>query len=268
MPLIDTHCHVSPLWYEPVASLLTQMDRNGIDHAVLIQMQGQYDNDYQFDCVRRHPGLFAPVVCLDTDAPDAPATLERLAAQGASGVRLLATTRSPGDDPLLLWRVAARLRLPVSCAGSGTTFGTPEFAALVAALPDLTIVIEHLGSVAAPDADDRAAAARRATFALARFPNTRIKVTGLGEFCRRVVPVVGDFPFARPLPPYLAEAHAAFGPTRMMWGSDYPPVSGREGYTNALHLTMAELARLPRYTDADRDQIFGGTALTTFPPRP
>lgn len=264
MPIIDTHCHASPVWYEPVESLLFQMERNGVDGAVLIQMQGQFDNAYQFACARRYPGKFAPVVCLDTDAPDAVAELERLAAQGASGVRFLATTRSAGDDPLALWRAAARLGLPVSCAGSGATFSTVEFAALVAALPELTIVIEHLGSVSRADDDAQEAAARRATFALARFPNTRLKVTGLGEFCRRVVPVPGEFPFARPLPPYLAEAYAAFGPARLMWGSDYPPVAGREGYTNALRLTMGELATIPGHTDAARDQIFGGTALDVF----
>jgi predicted TIM-barrel fold metal-dependent hydrolase len=52
-----------------------------------------------------------------------------------------------------------------------------------------------------------------------------------------------------------------------MWGSDYPPVSGREGYTNALRLPMAELARIPGCGDAERDQIFGGTAQSIFPLR-
>lgn len=267
MPFIDSHCHVSPIWYEPVEVLLAQMERNGVGGAVLIQMQGQFDNDYQFDCVRRFPGRFAPVVALDTDAPDAPQTLERLAAQGASGVRFSATTRSAGDDPLLLWRTAARLGLPISCAGSAATFSAPEFAALIAALPALPIVLEHLGAISRPDEDEATAAARRRVFDLARFPHVAIKVTGLGEFCCRAAPIVGDVSFAHPLPDYLERVYRAFSPGRMMWGSDYPPVSAREGYTNALRLPLAEFARIPDCGEAEREQIFGGTARRIFPLR-
>src|SRR5216683_6890289 len=106
MLIVDSHCHVSDCWYEPVESLLDQMERNGVEKAILIQMQGQANNAYQAACVRQYPGRFASVVVVDTDRPDAPATLARLAAEGASGVRLRAAARSPGDDPLAIWRTA------------------------------------------------------------------------------------------------------------------------------------------------------------------
>jgi L-fuconolactonase len=264
MAIVDSHCHASPAWYEPVESLLAQMERNGVDGAVLIQIQGQTDNDYQFDCVRRYPGRFAPVVLLDVTRPDAPRTLERLAERGASGVRLGAAARSLGDDPLALWRAAARLGLAVSCAGTSAEFVADDFARLVEALPDLPIVIEHLGSVSRPDEDEAQRAARRRVFELARYPSLYIKVPGLGEFCQRVLPVAEPFPFARPLPPYLELAYASFGPRRMLWGSDYPPVSGREGYRNALRLVQEQFAAK---SEEDRDLIFGGTALSVFPLR-
>lgn len=264
MPIIDSHCHVSPHWYEPVESLLWQMERYGVSGAVLIQMQGQTNNDYQFDCVRRFPGRFAPVVIVDAARPDAPDALARLVEEGASGVRLGATTRSPGDDPLAIWRAAARLGLAVSCAGTSAEFAADEFAGLAAALPELPIVIEHLGSVSRPDADEARAALRERVFALARFPNLLIKIPGLGEFCRRAVPVREPFPFAEPIPPLLDLALDTFGPSRMMWGSDYPPVSSREGYGNALRLPMDRFAGLGQ---DDRDRIFGGTALAIFPTR-
>ncbi len=268
MPIIDSHCHVSPVWYEPVESLLFQMERNGVDGAILIQMQGQTDNAYQFACVRRFPGRFAPVVVIDTDRPDAPRELERLAGEGASGVRLKATTRSPGDDPLALWRAADRLGLAVSCAGSSADFASDEFARLVEALPGLPIVIEHLGSVSQPDADEAVRAARLRVFDLARYPNLSIKVPGLGEFCRRALPPTDPFPFEQPIPPYLELALEGFGPSRVMWGSDYPPVSGREGYRNALRLPQERFERIAALSQGDRDRIFGGTALSVFPLRP
>ncbi|HET8629267.1 MAG TPA: amidohydrolase family protein [Thermomicrobiales bacterium] len=267
MPVVDSHCHASPVWYEPVESLLSEMERNGVDHAILIQMQGQFDNDYQFECVRRYPGRFASVVVVDVARPDAPETLARLAERGASGLRLKPTDRSPGADPLAIWRAAQRLGLAVSCLGSSADFAADEFARLVEALPDLRVVIEHLGSSNRPDADDAQRALRRRVFGLARYPNVFIKVPGLGEFCERAMPVRQPFPFQEPVPPLLAEAYAAFGPRRMMWGSDFPPVSSREGYRNALRLPREHLAGLPGVAADDLDQIFGGTALSVFPLR-
>ncbi|MDQ2787650.1 MAG: amidohydrolase family protein [Chloroflexota bacterium] len=264
MIVVDSHCHVSLSWYEPVETLLFQMDRYGVSHAVLVQMQGQTNNDYQFACVRRYPGRFAPVVVVDTERADAPGTLQRLAEQGASGVRLRAMARSPGDDPLAIWHTAGRLGLAVSCFGSSAEFASDGFAALVQSLPEVTIVLEHLGSHSRPDTTDSERALRQHVFALARFPNTAIKITGLGEFCHRVMPVTEPFPFTRPIPPYLQQAYDAFGPRRMMWGSDYPPVDAREGYSNALHGPMEALADR---SEEERALIFGGTARAIFPPR-
>ncbi len=264
MIVVDSHCHVSRSWYEPVETLLFQMERYNVAHAVLVQMQGQTNNDYQFDCVRRYPGRFAPVVVVDTEQPDAPETLRRLAEQGASGVRLRATTRSPGDDPLAIWRAAGRLGLSVSCFGSSTEFASDDFAELVQSLSEVNIVIEHLGSHSHPDADAAERVQREQAFALARFPNAFIKITGLGEFCQRAIPVTEPFPFVQPIPPYLRQAYDAFGPRRMLWGSDYPPVDAREGYGNALHGTMDQFADA---SEEDRALIFGGTARALFPPR-
>jgi L-fuconolactonase len=264
MMIVDSHCHVSLSWYEPVETLLFQMERYGVSHAVLVQMQGQMNNDYQFACVRRYPGRFAPVVVVDTDRPDVPETLQRLAEQGASGVRLRATTRSPGDDPLAIWHAAGRLGLAVSCFGSSAEFAADAFAALVSSLPDVTFVIEHLGGHSQADTDDAERTVRQQVFALARFPNTSIKIPGLGEFCQRAMPVTEPSPFVQPIPPYLRQVFDAFGPRRMMWGSDYPPVDAREGYGNALHGTLAQFADI---SEADRALIFGGTARAIFPPR-
>ncbi len=44
MPIVDSHCHAATSRYEPIDVLLRQMDRIGIDQAVLIQMNGQADN--------------------------------------------------------------------------------------------------------------------------------------------------------------------------------------------------------------------------------
>ena len=261
MPVVDSHTHVARSWYEPIETLLFEMDRNGVDQAVLIQMRGQTDNRYQAECVRRYPGRFASVGIVDTTRPDAEQALERLVAEGHSGVRFHLPIRSPGPDPLAIWRAAERLGLPVSCGGNSALFASPEFAQAVEAVPRLPIVVEHLGHVNHPVDDPEQEALRRRVFELARFPNLYLKIHGLGEFCRRAMPPTEPFPFVQPIPPLLEDAYRAFGANRMMWGSDFPPVAVREGYRNALRLPMERLAHLPR---AERDQIFGGTAARVF----
>ena len=50
----------------------------------------------------------------------------------------------------------------------------------------------------------------------------------------------------------------AFGPQRVMWGSDYPPVSRREGYDNSLKVPMDYLGGS---SEEERAWIFGEAAL-------
>ena len=139
--IVDSHCHASQAWYGPVESLVYEMDRNGVERAILIQIAGEYDNSYQLACVRQHPDPLASVVHLDAATAAAPAELERLAVAGAVGVRLGASIRTPGDDPLAIWRTAGRLGLAVSCYRSGTDPSLVE--EIVTTLPDLRLVLEH-----------------------------------------------------------------------------------------------------------------------------
>jgi L-fuconolactonase len=261
MMIVDAHCHVSPHWFEPVESLLFQMDRNGVGCAVLVEDWLHTSHEYHRDCLARFPGRFAWVAAMEVAPPDAPETLMRLAEMGACGVRLRQSTRSPGDDPLAVWRTAARLGLSVSCSGRNACYASTKFLDLVQALPDLPIVIEHLGSGNFPEAEPLPPDARRNIFDLARFPNVYLKIHGLGEFCPRAVPATQPFPFAQPIPPLLDLACEAFGTERMMWGSDYPPVSAREGYANALRFTLEQLAARSR---RDKELIFGGTARRLY----
>ena len=109
MHIVDSHCHVSPVWFEPVETLLFQMDRHGVAQAVLTQLLGQFDNTYQQRCVTSYPGRFASIVAVDPAAAHACGQLQRLATEGASGVRLRPEMRSIGADPYNIWRTAAQM---------------------------------------------------------------------------------------------------------------------------------------------------------------
>ena len=258
MPIIDTHCHAATIWFHAVETLLDQMNRNGVDHAVLIQIRGMRDNAYLVECLRRFPGKFSAVVTLDPNSPDSPAQLEGLVKEGVEGIRLHASARSPGGDPLVIWRKAQDLDIPVSCQGGLPDFSNDDFAAIFQELPKLKIIIEHLGR----GGDDSSPTwdTYRKVLALSRYPNAYMKIPGLGEFCQRPMPFVQPFPFGE-IPPLIEMAVEAFGAKRLMWGSDFPPSASREGYHNALQWPME---RVKYASEADRDWVFGNTAATIW----
>lgn len=238
--------------------LLHEMDANGVEKATLVQVRGQFDNRYVIECVRRFPARFCAVVGVDTDRPDAPETLARWVREGAVGVRLGPAVRSPGSEPLAIWRKAAELEIPVTAFGSPGEFTSPGFEHLLTELPNLPIIIEHLGRIGRDEAHPYPRF--RKILALARYPNAYIKIHGLGEICPRPMPFPEPMRFEN-IPPFMEMAYEAFGAGRIMWGSDFPPVAGREGYRNALQWPMEHIAFR---SDADRHWIFGRTALSLF----
>lgn len=111
---------------------------------------------------------------------------------------------------------------------------------------------------------------------LAECPNVYIKMTGLNELARRPSalpetyserfyddPVSSKNQFGQPgVPPFLRMAINAFGANRIMWGSDFPPVAGREGYRNALSGVVDD----PALTVEEVEWIAGKTAQQVFKP--
>lgn len=260
--VVDSHCHASTNWLSPVESLLCEMDRNRVEQAVLTQLLGDADNSYLFECARRFAGRFAVVVWVDSRERGAVQQLERLIEAGASGVRLAATDRCDGPDPLALWRAASRLGVTVTVRGEPGEFLARDFLVVLESLPGLRVVVEHLGTCKVPHTDPAHHDLQTKVLGLARFPNVHLKIHGLGEFCLKAGPPFGMFPFARPLPPLLNVAFDSFGPHRLIWGSDYPLVAAREGYSNSLELPMAEMASISK---RDVPAIFGETARMLFP---
>ena len=236
------------------------MDRCGVERAVLIQLLGQFDNDYQQACLLRFPGRFASVVAVDPARADAVQTLERLADSGAAGVRLRSNARSPGSDPLAIWRRAESLALVVSCAGPAQSFLSSEFEELVGGLPRLPIILEHLGGLARPDVGDISEAAPR-VMALWRHPRVYLKVPGLGQLAPRAPSLGHTMPLDASKAAIVRQALEAFGAQRLMWGSDFPVVASREGYANALTWMREALADAPA---GERDLVFGDAALRLF----
>lgn len=260
--IVDTHCHASTRWYEPVDTLLFNMDRCGVDRAVLVQMLGSTDSSDMIAARRAHPDRFAFVAAIDPKAGDATAAIAAAANDGAVGLRMRAGWRSPGDDPLALWRTVAQAGLRVSLVGPASSFTDGSLAEIAAAYPELLLVLEHLGGLARPDVGERDAALLLVC-ELAAYPNIFVKLPGLGQIAPRRANLDD---MALPLDmtgveTLLAKVIDAFGADRLMWGSDFPPVAVREGYAHALGWTRDLIGR--RWPDAVAG-CFGETARKLF----
>jgi L-fuconolactonase len=262
MMIVDTHAHASPCWFEPIEVLLFQMNSNGVDKTTLVAMDGQLDekyNRYLVECTRRFPGRFSPTIIVDTERSDAPQMLKHWATEGAEGVRLKVSTRSPGKDPLAIWKACVDLGLRVSCKGKKKEdYADDAFRKLIKAFPDLTFIIEHLGK---PDEVGPYPIYKK-VLNLSKFPNVYIKIGGLGEICNRPFPFHDPFYAVEGVPPYIKMVYEAFGPARMMWSSNYPPSGHLEGYRNTLRYVDEHLDHF--CSKEDKQWIFGKTALTLF----
>jgi L-fuconolactonase len=121
-----------------------------------------------------------------------------------------------------------------------------------AGTPELIFVLDHMGNVdvtASARPDDAWATSFRA---LAALPNTVCKLSG----------VLGEAPVER-LRPYFDLALTAFGPQRLMFGSDWPVSTLQSSYTGVVTRAVALTASL---SEAEQAAILAGTARAVYQP--
>ncbi len=122
-----------------------------------------------------------------------------------------------------------------------------------AAVPDLVFVLDHLAKppIAAGRIEPWAEDLRR----LAALPNTVAKLSGLVT--------EADWRHWTPadLRPYAEAALAAFGPARLMFGSDWPVCTLAASYGEVLAAARDLTGQL---SGAERAAVFEGTATSTY----
>jgi L-fuconolactonase len=128
----------------------------------------------------------------------------------------------------------------------------PAASYAAAAVPGLTMILDHAGkpSVARGDLEAWADAIR----AFAARPNTLCKLSGLvteappGAVTAAFVPVSDAI-------------LSAFGPDRIMFGSDWPVCLLAAGYARVVELAMSLVAGL---SEAERTAVFASTAIKAY----
>jgi L-fuconolactonase len=127
----------------------------------------------------------------------------------------------------------------------------PQVEKLVRDLPELTVVVDHLAKPPRGRADF--ADWRSSIETVAAAPNSVAKVSGLYS---------GDAPHtAEALREVWRVALDAFGPDRLMWGSDWPIAELHGGY-GAVADVLDEL--FEELDEPERAAILGGTAERVY----
>jgi L-fuconolactonase len=231
----------------------------GVDAAVLVQAEDSVaDTRYLLGIADSFEFVAGVVGWVPLDDP---ATAARQLEEYAEhpkfrGVRQL-THIDPRADVLSLAPVRRSLTV---LAGAGLPFDVPDawprdlaaVADLAAALPELVVVVDHLGKP--PRAEPRDLAAWEAELRkVADRPNTVAKVSGLQQ---------AGQPFtADALRPLLDIALDAFGAGRLMYGGDWPMTVAQGGYQPHWQVVRELVGEL---SASEQAQLLGLTASTVY----
>ncbi len=291
MSVIDSQLHEPPVFLEWQGAddtsrqqVLTELQLGlmraaGVDRAVLFPV----DLNWGMAAASEHPDRFGvvPMVTvdgvlggIDAGAPDLEEILAQTAADPAVvGLRIMrrlpAGEGTPGVVPL-----EAFDRTITACEKQGlplfmSTAGDFEAPAQIARRhPDLTVIIDHLGLPQPPTHPRQTPPFKSlpGMLALAAVPNVAAKFSGLPTLSQE------PYPFAD-LWPHLHQVVEAFGPDRLMWGSDISRVQGRIGFDVRMAAGLGPYEGKHSYAEAlfylrettelsasDKNMILGETA--------
>lgn len=271
--IIDSHVHVwaldekhrpaadariaHPREAAPVEWLVDDMERYGVDRAVLVQSSAfSWDNSYVLECVSRYPQLFRAIGLVNPLSDTLADDLARWMRLGLAGLRLHPVfyrgepvwLDSPAHDRL--WDVAADTDAILQF------HMLPEHAGPLARMIErhtsVRVLVDHLGK---PDVTEAAPyPSFQGVLALAKCPNVWMKLGDYQLASRESYPWRDTFPFVEALV-------KAFGADRMVWGTGFP---GRARLVPLEHALAYVRTDLPCLTDADRERILDTTPRALY----
>jgi predicted TIM-barrel fold metal-dependent hydrolase len=244
--------HQEPIGYE---QLIKDMDEAGVDKLIQLTrgLMG-FDNSYSIEGATRFPDRFRVMGRFDAAASDAVAQLRGWLKQPyVVGIRMMTIAKDEG--PLFengavskVWPEAENAGIPIAIYAPDRSKMLGDIAARH---PGLTLIVDHIGMrvfdifKTPPSENDQPN-----LMALKRYPNVVIKVSGIPEA------LVERYPFPRSQL-RLQKIYDNFGPDRMMWGSNYPPITQICTYKQSLDFIREDCRFL---SDDDKARILGRTA--------
>ncbi len=230
-------------------SLLKDMESAGVDRVVLVPPSWEGDrNDLVEDAARKYPDRFRYAARLDLQDSSAPDWIASWRPRTGS-LALQLTFQTPlFQEPLLdgtldwLWPAVERVGLPLTIYLPNALM--PVIDRIAQAHPALRIVINHFG-LTGSRRDEDAFADFNNLLALSKRTNVAVKASCLPFYTTQ------PYPFQN-LHSHIRSAYDAFGPERLIWGTDLSrlPCSYRQGLT----LFTEEL---PWLSSIDKEWIMG-----------
>ena len=230
---------------------------SGVRRFVLVQHQVYYgyDHSYMMDTLARWPEVFRLVAFIDHRSGRLAEEMVELQGRGVAGFRIVP---EPGKESTWLqergyeamFRAAADTGQAI-CPLVGPD-ALPELDRMCSDHRDTTVVVDHLARIGADgpmnqkDVDTLCALARQA--------RVHVKVSAFNSLGEKMPP-------HDDLAPLIRQVTDAFGPERVMWGSDAPYQIQAETYEDSIKLVRD---RLDFLSDADRSQLLAGTAERVF----
>ena len=235
----------------------------GFERTVVVQTTSSVEETEEFLAVAAASRRVAGVVgWVDLTAPDVADALAALAS-GTSGAALVGIRHQVHDEPDPEWLLRRDvLRGLEAVAAAGLVYDLlvrerelPAALQAVERLPQLTFVVDHLAKPRVREAVTAPWAARLGM--LARRPNVSCKVSGLVT--------EADWNEWTPghLMPYVRHAVDAFGPGRLLFGSDWPVCLLAASYAEVVQAAAETLERAG-LDETEREAVFGANALRTY----
>jgi len=228
--------------------LLGAMDAAGVDRVVIVPPSWEGDrNDLALAAALRYPNRFAVMGRFPVETAAEGGQLPTWRKQpGMLGVRLT-LHRDPWKRWLengaidWFWPAAERAGLPVMVYVPGLV---KRLDAVAGRHPGLRLIVDHL-ALPIGEKDDAAFAGLDEVLALARYPNVAVKPSALPCYTSETYPFPG-------LHRHIRRVYDAFGPRRMLWGTDYSRLPCP--YRQAITLFTEELDFL---SHEDKEWIMG-----------
>jgi L-fuconolactonase len=230
----------------------------GVDQTIVVQTQHDTrENHWALDLAERHPFIAGVVGWVDLADDGCERQLLELKARSKFvGVRHV-TQDEPDDDFIVRDDVVRGLKV---LERHGVPFDLLFYVkhlrhvpTLAAKLPDLPMVIDHL---AKPRIKDHITDGWLDHFkAAAKYPNVFCKLSGMVTEADWSGWTVND------LRPYVSAALDAFGPERLMFGSDWPVCELAATYGQVKEALSDALGPL---SGSERNRIFGETAAQFY----
>ena len=276
MPIIDAHQHfwqfAQPFNYDwlhqpqhaPICrdylpkDLKPHLDNTGVEKTVFVQTQHNVEeNRWVLGLAEENDFIAGVVGWVDLASEECEEQLQQFKDHPKFvGIRHI-TQDEPDDDFIIRPEVIRGLQvLQKHSVPFDLLFYVKHLqhaTTLAQALPELPMVIDHL---AKPRIKDQATDDWIDNFrAAAKYPNVYCKLSGMVT--------EADWQNWKPadLKPYVEAAMEAFGPERLMYGSDWPVCELAASYEQ-VHAALVEV--LGPISDSERDAIFGGTAAKFY----